>query len=232
MENVDNTVVSEPKTTHFKQNLFKYLFIISIVVLLVSISYSIFLFKNLNSKLELIKQEDLSTKIIPTVIPTKEIINEVTPTVTLVPITSNNAYVANWKTLGFDGGASIKYPSDWAVKMLGEGTAYCFFHESTDYFCDIEISRENFSQAFISSDKKSFEEIMADEIKNSNEFDYTRMININGLKAYENQSSYPLYRIYYLGKYNVVYTISFGLSDSKPADTDIRWRILNTFKEK
>jgi hypothetical protein len=104
MENIDNIITPEtpnqpietpitPKTTPVssKSNFLKYLFIFSIIVLLISVIYSLFAIKNQKPKLESIKQDNNITETIPTTTPSEEVVDNIIPTLTPTPTPINTS---------------------------------------------------------------------------------------------------------------------------------------------
>lgn len=94
---VETPIKPEPIATPTNSNVFKYLFIISIIVLLISVISFVFVLNNKNTKQTTVEEKtnDIS-EVIPTVVPTAEVINKATPTSTTINKTENNGpYIAN-----------------------------------------------------------------------------------------------------------------------------------------
>lgn len=181
------------------KNLFKILFFILLILFLIVI---IFLITLLAAKTQ------------------NPISNQVNPTPTVVN------KISDWKTYNFPySDTSIKYPSNWIVKNINNSV--CLSDISSIYpFCEIEITKGSFSDFFSSEEGKSFEDTMAENIKESTSDDYTKKIIINNINAYEFQSSYPSYNIYLKNNDNI-YKMNFN--PNTPDKDSLEWKIVNTF---
>lgn len=121
MENINNIVtpevpiISQPP----KKNIFKYLFIISIFILLIVTSFFIFVLKNINSKTSITKQNNNIIQTSPTFIP------QITPTPTIIP--NNLDFISTWKTyINEEWGLNFKYPSTYIITKNNIGKVGTF----------------------------------------------------------------------------------------------------------
>lgn len=225
-----------------QNNLFKVLFFVFFVLFLVAL---VVLFYFLNKTNQILQQNQIvqdinSIPIItstPTEIPTPIVTKQPTTKPTTVPtklatkvtVIPTKATISSipkdWKTYtNSTYKYSIQYPSLWTSKVISNKV--CLSSGKLKNICEVNISVTLLSEYFDNPNKLTFDQLATFSIKEDNSPDSYKTLNINGLKGYAIQSSYPAYKIIF-NKSNFVYEITF---ENITNPNDLEKQILNTFK--